>query len=58
MLANLWSIDMKLAVSAYSHVDDMVTSRFRGNSGLLGYLASSSLLAAIFVYVFVSLIAL
>ena len=53
-LKQLWSINMKLAVSAYSHAIDIVASCFLGNYALLGCLAPSSLPAAIFVSVAVA----
>ena len=42
ILANLWWIDMKLAVSAYGYVLDEMTCSFHGDSGLLGPLIAAS----------------
>ena len=52
IFANLWSIDIKLPVSAYSHALVTMTWRLHGNYALLCCLAPSSLLAAIFCNVF------
>lgn len=47
ILANLWSIEMKLAVSAFSHALDKITFSFPGNYALLKCLVPSLLLAGI-----------
>ena len=50
ILANLWSINLKLAVRAYSHALNIMTSSYHSKSGLSGCLVPSLLLALLIFF--------